>query len=180
LKDLTFAVRQRLVAIDNARFAGALLDVVVEHQACDCRAEERFSLRHGGDSLNEIDVGGILQQVSRRARLQDLRHVRFIGMHAQHEDAYAGDVLDDLACGFDAIEERHRDVEYGHIGFELFGLADGFAAVACLGDDLPVRALLEHLPQTLAYDRVIVGEQNANGCHSLTLHGGSIECQHHQ
>ena len=37
--------------------------------------------------LQQIDVRGVLQQIPGGARLQDLRHVGFVGVHAEHEDA---------------------------------------------------------------------------------------------
>ena len=77
----------------------------------------------------------------------------------------AGTRLRDLPRRLDAVQQRHRDVEDRDVGLVLLGQAHRLAAVARLGDDLPVGPLLEHLAQPLADDGVIVGEEDAKRRH---------------
>ena len=69
----------------------------------------------------------------------------------------------DLPRCFDAIEERHRDVENRDVGGVLLSQSDGLASVARLGDHLPVRAFLQHLAQALADQRVVISQENPKG-----------------
>jgi hypothetical protein len=54
----------------------------------------------------------------------------------------------DLPCRLKRVEQRHGNVNDGHIGLELFGLAKRFSAVASLATNLPVRPLFEDLAQS--------------------------------
>ena len=53
-----------------------------------------------------------------------------------------------------------------HVGLQRQRLAHGFASVARLRDDFPVRLLFENLAQPLPHQRVIVAEQNAELTHA--------------
>ena len=72
---------------------------------------------------------------------------------------------ENLTRRFDAVEQGHRDVEDRDIGLELEGQPHRFSAVARLADHLESGPFLEDLPQTLADEGVVVGQQDANGPH---------------
>ena len=87
LEDFALALRQRVVAVDDA-LVGEVPHVVVEHDLGDRGAEERLAGGHVGDRADQVGVGGILQQVAPRAGLQRLRDVRLVRVHAQDQDAH--------------------------------------------------------------------------------------------
>src|SRR5262245_48224573 len=86
-------------------------------------------------------------------------------MHAENQDAHARGTADDLPRGLDAVEQRHPDVENGHIGIELDSLAYRIASVARLRNHAPVTAILENLSQALTQDCVVIAEQHAKFIH---------------
>ena len=63
---------------------------------------------------------------------------------------------------FNSAQERHCDVEHGHVGLESQCQLNGFAAVGSLANDVPSLLPLENLAETLTHDRVIVAEENSD------------------
>jgi hypothetical protein len=57
----------------------------------------------------------------------------------------------------------HCNVHYDNVGRELFGKADGFAAVGGFADYLDSRVGLEQKPKTFANYSVIVGNEDFRG-----------------
>ena len=79
-----------------------------------------------------------------------------------------------LLHGFDAVQEWHRDVQDDDVRLMLGGLPDGFAAVARLGDDGPVRLGFEDIPEALPHERVIVRDEDAKPAHGFSGSGSSV------
>jgi hypothetical protein len=96
-----------------------------------------------------------------------LRDICLIAVHAENDDANRRRAAaDDLPRGFDPIQERHADVEDGDVGLQFERFAHGIAAIASLGDNAPLAAILEDLAQTLPQHRVIVAQQHAKLTHA--------------
>src|SRR5271166_2778839 len=68
---------------------------------------------------------------------------------------------------FDAVHIRHTDVEYQHIGVQVPRKTDCLTTVAGFADDFDAGLCAQHRSQSLAKDRVIVGQHNA------CLHGAA-------
>jgi hypothetical protein len=93
-------------------------------------------------------------------------------VHAQHNDADVGIALDDLGRSVDAVELGHGNVHDNHVGRELFGEADGFAAIGGFADDFDSRVGLEQEPKTFANYSMIVGnEDSCGGGHGAASEG---------
>ena len=80
-------------------------------------------------------------------------------MHAEDKDAGIGDPLDNLARCFDAVQQRHADVENGDIRSMCDRFLDCGPAVTRFCYDGPLRLFFEQLTQALAHEHMIVGEQ---------------------
>jgi hypothetical protein len=98
--------------------------------------------------------------------LQSLSDIRLISVHAQHQHADIRQSTNDLPRGFNPVQQRHSDVEDGDVWLNRERFLDRLPAVARFGDHLPVRLLLQNLPQTLPDERVIVPDQNPEFSHA--------------
>jgi hypothetical protein len=70
-----------------------------------------------------------------------------------------------LASGFDAVEERHADIQDGDLGFVFGGFFDGVAAIRGFGADLPTRARLEKSAEAGADNGVIIRDEDGERRH---------------
>ena len=77
-------------------------------------------------------------------------------------------LLLDLARGFEAVQERHRDVQDDDVGLELLGGVDEGPPVGDLADDVVVSR--EQFLEGAEEERVIVGEQNSRSTHAQALY----------
>ncbi len=77
-------------------------------------------------------------------------------MHGQEDRPRPGRSADDLPGGVEAIQQRHGQIEHGHIRAQVAGPLDGLLAVRGFADNLKSLVLQETF-QTLAKDLVIVG-----------------------
>src|SRR5260370_38869528 len=83
-------------------------------------------------------------------------------MHGQNEDFRLWREFPNLASGFDSIQQRHPDVEYGHVRLELPGLLHSFTAIGSLGADLPACLGLQQSAKSRAYHLMVIGYEDAN------------------
>jgi len=58
----------------------------------------------------------------------------------------------------------HVEVEYEHARGSIEQQGLRFLQIACLADDTEAGLGLEHHPQSVAHDRVIVGDYDREGC----------------
>ena len=91
-----------------------------------------------------------LSRVTPRARLYGLRDVRLVAVHAQNQHPHRGRATRDLARGLDPIQQRHADVEDGHVRIECQRLTDGVTAISGFGNHAPVASFFEDLSEPLA------------------------------
>ena len=134
--------------------------------------EERLAVRQIRYGPHQVRIGGVLQHEPARTRLQRLRDVHLVGVHADDEDANLGQPSHDLPSGVDPVEPRHRDVQDGDMRLELQRSAHGFGAVTGFSHDLPPGLLLEHASQTLTEQRVIVRDARCGPCSPLASFPG--------
>ena len=161
LEDFAFAGGEEVVRI-FAACAFQFLDVVVEEDAADGRAEEGFTFGDAVDGADEIGFGGIFEQVAAGAGFEGAEDVGFVGIHAEDDDRSFRIAVGNLFGGFDAVEVGHADVEYGDVGFELGGLRDGLTAVFGFADDGEFGLLFDEQTEAATDEGVVVGEQDAN------------------
>ena len=88
-------------------------------------------------------------------------------MHGEDENFGGRRGFADLASGFDAVQERHADVEDGDVGLVLGGFFDSVAAVGGFGAHLPAGARLEKSAEAGADDGVIIRDQDGERRHRL-------------
>jgi len=129
--------------------------------ASETRVEKKgFVLAKGLDGVEEDAVGFVLEDIAAGARFDDLLD-QFVGLvHGENENFGGGRGFANLASGFDAVEERHADVQDGNLGFVLGGLFDGVAAVGGFGADLPAGVRLEKSAEAGADNGVIIRDQD--------------------
>jgi len=72
-----------------------------------------------------------------------------------------------LFSGFDAVEVRHSDVDYGHIGLQLVNQPNRFLAVSGLPNDLKVLLTLQAFAGPFSNKRVVVSNKDADLVHVI-------------
>src|SRR6185369_15016647 len=108
----------------------------------------------------------VLQEIAGSPRADHLQDVLLVVVHRQDEDAGRRKRLVDPARRLDPGEARHADVEDDDVRLRLQRLLHGLADVGSLRDDFDVRARLQDPDQTLAHDRVIVGDEDPDLRHA--------------
>ena len=119
--------------------------------------------RAGGHVLDRLDehrrrLG--LQEKTVDPGPQRLDDVLLLGVSRQEDNLRRGRHLPDFTGGIQTIQERHLQVEHGHVRLELLGEAHRLPTVKGLPGNLYPRALQER-PQPLDEHRVVVGEKNS-------------------
>ena len=123
------------------------------------------------DSGEEDAVGFVFEDVAASAGLDDLLNEVVGFVHGEDEDFGIGGSGTNAASGFDAVEERHADVEDGDVGLEFGGFFDGVAAVGGFGADFPAGTGFEQSAKARADDGVIIRDQDAKRGHRGTPSG---------
>ena len=83
---------------------------------------------------------------------------------------------DDLARGLDAVQLRHLDVHHDDVGLQLLRQRDRLRAVDGLTHDLDQVIRSEQGAQAAPEDRVVVGDQRADGIHEASSCRGRRAC----
>jgi hypothetical protein len=134
----------------------------------DARGEVRLMVVKSIDRGEQDAVSVVLEDIAVRARLDDLLN-EIIGLvHGEDENFRGGRRFADAPSSLDAIEERHTDIEDGDVGLALGSFFDGVAAVGSFGAHFPSGVRLEESTQTSADHRVVIGDEDAKGCHRET------------
>ena len=131
----------------------------------DTDGEEGFVLAEGLDGVEEDAIGFVFEDVTASAGFDDLLNEVVGLVHGEDENFGGRGGLADLAGGFDAVEERHADVEDGDARFVLPCFFDGVTAVGGFGANLPAGARLEECAEAGADDGVIIRDQNGERRH---------------
>jgi hypothetical protein len=75
------------------------------------------------------------------------------------------DFIPDQTNRLQAVQTRHGDVEQHHFGLELARQLLGLHPVASLANHDDIALSVEHQPQALPNQYVIVSDQNSNSVH---------------
>ena len=158
LDDLDLPGRERVPRLHLA-VSGSLHEVTDQRR--DARRVEEGLAPHGrADRLDEVAVGGRLQDISRGAVAQRFEQVLLVVVHGEHQDPQFRAQPLELGCGLEARPARHRDVEDREVDRGVGCALHRFGAVARLRDDLEVGLAVDHQPQPAADHGVVVGDQD--------------------
>lgn len=83
-------------------------------------------------------------------------------MGGEHDDFGVGVGEDDLADGFQAVEQRHGDVHEDDVGPQFLELGDGFATGLGFANDFHVFLEIEHAMESFADDGVIFSKEESD------------------
>ena len=170
LQDLLLAVRERLVGIPGAAFRGR--GVVAHRLARDRGVEDEAAAGDTADRGDELGPRGLLEDVSRRTRLEEARDVLAVVVLRENEDARVRRDLANLERRLETAEPRHRDVHEDDVGAERAADVDRLEAVGRLADDLDVLGRREERAEPLAQERVVVRDHDPNGGHGAAPPSG--------
>ena len=115
------------------------------------------------DCGQELLHAGYFLKVARRAGGDRLDHRVLLRGGRQHDHPGVGQRLDDLPARLDAVLVRHHDVQHDNIGRQLGSGPHRRLTVPGLPDHLELSRLLQHHPQAVPHDRVVVGEKDPYG-----------------
>ena len=139
------------------------------------RRQQRLAAGDGADPVGELVGRGVLEQEAAGAGLQRVVDVlvEVVGRQDEHAGRVAGG---DPAGRGNAVELGHADVHEHDVGRQARDAVDGLVAVRRLADDLDVGVVLEHEPEARPYERLVVGDHDADAhrdaCRSAE--GGAI------
>ena len=136
--------------------------------AGDAWTEDRLAGSHRPDRPRDVVLLDALDQVAARTGAHGSEHGLVVLVHRQHE---YGDPRCDpgqLPGGGDAVELRHVQVEQGDVGLGEQHLADRLASVGSDTGHLEVRDRAEQGGQPGTDDRMVVGDDDADGHDATT------------
>ena len=172
-EDVVLALGQAVLvpaAVTVAADGGVL---VVEQVLDHSRAEDVSAPGHRDvDRLRQIFGRGVLQEVSRRAVGEGPLHVRGVLVGGDHDHGHIGPLGSDRTEELQTVEVGHPHVDQrqveGRSGVQdLQGDGRGFRL-----DDIRIReALLHHVVQATAHQRVVVDDQDPHVIHLLSGRG---------
>src|SRR5919201_866742 len=154
LQHLELARRQDLEVVVPA------LDDVLDEARDRRGVEERLAAHRPPHRLDDVVVGVRLEHVPRGAGLERLEQELLAVVHRQHQEAKLRLALAELLRRLDARRLPHGHVEDCQVDVAGERLLDRLGAVLGLGDDLEVGLGVEHLLQTGADDRMVVGDED--------------------
>ena len=143
-------------------------------RGAQARVEVGAAFGHPAHRVDELVVGGLLEDVSGGARAQRAARELRILLHGEDHDVGVGG---DLLHAGDGVERAqlagHVEVQHQHRRLVTEHRAQGRVGVARLRDDLEAAGALEHHPQPGAHDGVVVGEDDRDGL-VVGGHGATI------
>ena len=124
---------------------------------------------NGDASASRIDV---LEQVPRGTGGGGGEDLRVVREARQHDDANARHGVEEPADRTDAVTGRHHEVEEHHVGPRSGGFGHRLGRAARLADHLDAVLQAEERTESLAHDRVVVDDQDADRwAHAVTSAG---------
>ena len=114
------------------------------------------------NAVDELGVGGLLEDVAGRAGREGLPDVAGVVLHREHEHLRVGRLLEDVRGRLDPALVGQDDVHQDDVRLVLSHLEDRIAGVPGLGDGLEAVLGVEQHPQPGADDRVVVHDDDAD------------------
>jgi hypothetical protein len=118
-------------------------------------------LRDLVDRAHQVVDNRALQNIAARARSQELAQIAADLVKRQRNDPRLGRIAPDQAGSVGAPHPRHGQVHHDHVGRELDCSMPGRFAVRCFTNDLQIGLSIEQRLETLAHNRVVVGQQDS-------------------
>ena len=140
--------------------AGGAVEVVADERRDGGGVEEGLAAHGRAAGLDEVAIGGALEHVARRPRLQRLEEVLLAVVHREHQRAQLGAPALELGR---RLQPRHAGASRrrGWPGRpRARAPCHRLAPVGGLADDREVGLGVEHHAQAAQDDRVVVGEQD--------------------
>ena len=151
---LALALRERILLR-----APPLLGVGGEEPRAEAGMHVPLARRDRADRADDLGVGGLLQHVAARTRVERLAHVARVVLHREHEHLRVGHRLQQRRHALDPALARHHHVEQHDVGLVLDRLEDRPLGVRRLADRLDVLLRVEHAPQAGPDDRMVVDDR---------------------
>src|SRR4051812_31163250 len=131
---------------------------LVDQPVGDGRGEQGVAHVHGPDRGGELLARRVLQEEAAGSRAQSAVHVLVQVEGGEHKDAGARARSCEPGGGLDAVQLRHPHVHDDDVGVVPPGLREGLHPGARLADDLEVGFGVEHEPQPLPHQVLVVGQ----------------------
>ena len=116
--------------------------------------------QHPAQGHQQLVGRGVLHDVAARAGGQHALRVDQLVVHRQHEHRQVRMMGVHIAHQLQPIPLRERDIDDDHIRLQLADGGARFALALRLAADFEVRLQVDHQPQALPHDRVIVDDQH--------------------
>lgn len=116
---------------------------------------------HRANGPHEVVRSDVFQHVPVRAASNGGDHSRIFRVTGQDQDAYLREHSQQLAAGIQTRGIRELHVEEHHLRLHPCNDGHGFRDAACFSDDLEVLFQTEEGAQTVAYDFVIIDDDDS-------------------
>ena len=113
------------------------------------------------DAADDLGDGAVLEDSLSPEVHRGVKKV-FLAVDREEDDFDREAQFRDLSGGAEAVQFRHVHVEDGDGGFQLLNQRDGRRAVVGFGHDGELRVAFDHLPESSAHNRVVVGDHDAD------------------
>ena len=100
-------------------------------------------------------------QVSARTGLQQRFYTRHAVIDRKNENLSSPPASANLARHFDGADEGQQVVNHNNVWLGFEGFEDRLVSIGGFGDDLPVRADVQHFPQRGSDHLMFIGNENA-------------------
>src|SRR5689334_10564284 len=153
----------------GGRLAGGRLAAEpLDEPAGNYRGEQGVPGDCGTDGVRQLAAAHVLEQESAGPGLH--RPIdEFVAVEdGQHEDPGRRGLSHDGPGSRQAVHARHADVHQDHIGFQGPGQLNGLAAGGRVGDDLDIALKFGDRPQAVAYQGLVVSDQDPDLVAHLT------------
>ncbi len=126
----------------------------------ESRVQVALAGRREPHRLDQLAVGGLLEDVGGRAGRHRLTRVGGLLLHRQHHDSRGREFAADRRDRLEARAPRHVEVEHKHVRLMAADVAPRLLDVTGLGDHLEVRLFVEQQAEPAAHHRMIVSEHD--------------------
>ena len=166
LQDFRLAWGQQIGSLSDGHAFDERLAIMAHEPLANGRTEKGAALPDFAYCFDQVGDGRSFQQVARRACFGQLMHVFVVAVRRENEHLAAGNSPNDLACGFQAVEQRHGDVHQHYVGPQFPGQLHRLPARLGFADNRNVWFRFQQRAEPLPDHRVIVRQENGYLLHS--------------